>query len=482
MRSAGPRQGSPASVFPPSSTLLLLLQLLKPLPLLLPFLLLQPACLLSLRPAQSFWGPPTECTAFVPPTGGGPFGGALSRSARPESAASQRLLIRPLEGSPGGPSRGLLARGALQKPTGGQRPWTSLPRDSEPPETFRYLLPLLKRACSVANLLPEGRLGPPPLEGLQQVRALASKVTEWERQQQQKEKLNAFLLGSRGQDEEEETAVAREELDELLQQILEIEEACVVRSLHAFLVLLLLLLLLPLLLLVLLAASLAAAAVVLAFLNAAADTAAAVAQEEVIWGGESGNENFAAVEIRAAAGGEEAELWAGDLFKMLQLYCQQVGWSVKERGPLEMLGSGSRVGSCDFIGDEGGRGAREGPSNTHGKVVCILKKKLQQQLDVQQQQQLREERLKQVAGGQRYEKIRTYNARDGRVSDHRLQQQKVFPYKQLLTEGKLHQLHALLLLQQATHALQQRVEAAEAAAANQRTSQGNGKSLLPIQR
>ena len=72
----------------------------------------------------------------------------------------------------------------------------------------------------------------------------------------------------------------------------------------------------------------------------------------------------------------------------------------------------------------------------------------------------------QVSGGQRHEKIRTYNARDGRVSDHRLEKQRIFQYKQILMEGRLQQLHQLLLLQQARHTLQQRLaDLREAAAA-----------------
>lgn len=71
----------------------------------------------------------------------------------------------------------------------------------------------------------------------------------------------------------------------------------------------------------------------------------------------------------------------------------------------------------------------------------------------------------QVAGGQRYEKIRTYNAKDGRVSDHRLERPKAFQYKQLVQEGRLQQLHRLLLLQQAKDSLLQQIKAAEEAQA-----------------
>lgn len=73
----------------------------------------------------------------------------------------------------------------------------------------------------------------------------------------------------------------------------------------------------------------------------------------------------------------------------------------------------------------------------------------------------------QVAGGQRHEKIRTYNARDGRVSDHRLEKQRTFQYKQVVLEGRLQQLHHLLLLQQARESLQRHVERLEEAVGKQ---------------
>lgn len=82
----------------------------------------------------------------------------------------------------------------------------------------------------------------------------------------------------------------------------------------------------------------------------------------------------------------------------------------------------------------------------------------------------------QVARGQRPEKIRTYNAKDGRVVDHRLENPKVFQYKQIVAEGRLQKLHELLLLQQARHTLQQQIDALKATAAH-RLSPG-GKNQL----
>ncbi|CDJ57555.1 peptide chain release factor 1, putative [Eimeria maxima] len=105
----------------------------------------------------------------------------------------------------------------------------------------------------------------------------------------------------------------------------------------------------------------------------------------------------------------------------------------------------------------------------------ILKKKLQQLQAAEEQQQQRDERLKQVCGGNRNEKVRTYNARSSKIFDHRLEAAKVFNYKQIIHEGQLQQLHLLLLLQRAKQALvQQHQQLLMAAGGN--TANSNGKS------
>ncbi|MGH8936678.1 MAG: peptide chain release factor 1 [Acidimicrobiia bacterium] len=59
------------------------------------------------------------------------------------------------------------------------------------------------------------------------------------------------------------------------------------------------------------------------------------------------------LEIRAAAGGEEAALWAGDLFRMYERYADRHGWRVE---PLESSGSGTG-GFKEVIFAVKGRGA-----------------------------------------------------------------------------------------------------------------------------
>ena len=65
------------------------------------------------------------------------------------------------------------------------------------------------------------------------------------------------------------------------------------------------------------AAAAAAAAGFLAGVGSPAALAIAIAaQAAAIWGDEGEDEKLAIVEVRAAAGGEEAEIWASDLYKV----------------------------------------------------------------------------------------------------------------------------------------------------------------------
>lgn len=54
------------------------------------------------------------------------------------------------------------------------------------------------------------------------------------------------------------------------------------------------------------------------------------------------------------------------------------------------------------------------------KAIRVLRARLQERIDTEQEQEISEERRKQVGSGDRSERIRTYNFPQGRVSDHRI--------------------------------------------------------------
>jgi len=54
------------------------------------------------------------------------------------------------------------------------------------------------------------------------------------------------------------------------------------------------------------------------------------------------------------------------------------------------------------------------------KAIRVLRARLQEKMEIEQEQEISEERKKQVGSGDRSERIRTYNYPQGRVSDHRI--------------------------------------------------------------
>jgi peptide chain release factor 1 len=54
------------------------------------------------------------------------------------------------------------------------------------------------------------------------------------------------------------------------------------------------------------------------------------------------------------------------------------------------------------------------------KAIRVLRARLQEKMESEQEQEISDERRKQVGSGDRSERIRTYNFPQGRVSDHRI--------------------------------------------------------------
>ena len=165
------------------------------------------------------------------------------------------------------------------------------------------------------------------------------------------------------------------------------------------------------------------------------------------------------MEIRGAEGGDEANLWAGDLFEMYRRYAELRGWGLEvlSSQPSEMGGYRDitfvvkgkdawarlkheagphrvqRVPATESQGRVHTSAAtvavlpeavtcqdEKSQLQNKDKALRILRSRLLQAERERQAEELSSTRRDQVKSGGRSEKIRTYNFKEKRVTDHRI--------------------------------------------------------------
>ncbi len=135
------------------------------------------------------------------------------------------------------------------------------------------------------------------------------------------------------------------------------------------------------------------------------------------------------LEVRGAEGGEEANLWARDLLTMYEAFAKRHGWKTEVLSSQASEMGGLREGTLVVKGDDawsrlkyeaGPHRVQRVPVTDKDKALRILRSRLLQLERERQEAELSSARRDQVKSGGRSEKIRTYNFKENRVTDHRV--------------------------------------------------------------
>ena len=132
----------------------------------------------------------------------------------------------------------------------------------------------------------------------------------------------------------------------------------------------------------------------------------------------------AIVEIRGGTGGDEAALFAGDLYRMYAKYCEIKGWGVAVSSVSEGTSGGFKeiiftvTGESEEIRIECTE-TRDQPKNKE-RALSRLRSFIYDREHSKYMDDIASRRKTMVSTGDRSAKIRTYNFPQGRITDHRI--------------------------------------------------------------
>src|SRR5919198_976272 len=128
------------------------------------------------------------------------------------------------------------------------------------------------------------------------------------------------------------------------------------------------------------------------------------------------DEKNVVLEIRAGTGGDEAALFAGDLFRMYSKFAERLGWRLEVMSSNETAVGITHLPTGLVVSQQD----EKSQIKNRAKAMKVLRARLYEIELRKQQEAIAKDRRSQVGTGERSEKIRTYNYRENRITDHRV--------------------------------------------------------------